>query len=194
MNWTSRYYSDTRDVVIVDRVVSDVAAIHATFNADYAGTPIVPAPGEDLVWSPTTSRPDLLSLINGAHHSLYVENEEMASRDVIDALTAAAHRGVDVEICMTDSSSWAGAFGKLTGAGAHVRVYAPDASLYIHAKILVRDPGATDELAFAGSQNFSAASLTYNRELGILIRDGTLIAQLTALIRGDERGASAWGD
>ena len=117
----------------------------------------------------TTSEPALLSLINGAEHDLFVENEEMSSREITDALAAAARRGVNVEICMTNSSSWSSEFATLVGAGVHLSVYAPDAPLYIHAKVLVRDPGAADQEAFVGSQNFSTESLLYNRELGICL-------------------------
>jgi cardiolipin synthase len=192
LNWTSRYYYDTRDVAVVDRTPADIAAIQATFNADYSGAAITPASGTDLVWSPTTSLASLLGVINGATRSLYVENEEMDNTNITNALISAARRGVDVEICMTNSSSWTAAFSELTGAGVHLRVYSPDAALYIHAKVLVRDPGASDQEAFAGSQNFSTESLLYNRELGVVIRSGPLIGQLEAMITGDYHGAAAW--
>ena len=192
LNWTSRYYSDTRDVGVIDRIPSDVAAIEATFDADDTGARIAPPAGSDLVWSPTTSAPDLLALINGAKRDLFVENEEMDSREIIDALVAAVHRGVNVEICMTDSSRWSAAFEQLVSAGVHIRVYSPAAALYIHAKLLVRDPGLGDEEAFAGSQNVSTESLRYNRELGIVITSGPPIRQLQTLIQADYNGASAW--
>src|SRR5579863_8178941 len=54
LNWTSRYYYDTRDVAVIDRTPADIAAIEATFNADYDGAAITPAGGVDLIWSPTT--------------------------------------------------------------------------------------------------------------------------------------------
>lgn len=192
LNWTSRYYADTRDVAVLDRIPSDLAAMQATFNADYDGTRIDAPAGVDLAWSPTTSLPDLLGLINGAARELFVENEEMGNADITAALIAAARRGVNVEICMTDSQSWAPAFAALTAAGVHVRMYAPDAALYIHAKVLVRDPGAPDQEAFAGSQNFSTESLRYNRELGIVISGGRLVAQLQAMIQRDFNGATPW--
>ena len=185
LNLTSRYYSDTRDVAVVDRIPSDVSAIEATFDADDDGSRIVPGRGADLVWSPTTSLPDLLTLIGAAKHELLVENEEMSNSDITDALTAAARRGVNVEICMTNSSSWSSAFAGLAGAGVHIRVYAPDAALYIHAKVIVRDPGSGDQEAFAGSQNFSTESLRYNRELGIVFENGTEVGQLAAMIQRD---------
>ena len=192
LNWTSRYYSDTRDVGVIDRIPSDVAAIEATFEADDTGVPITPSSAADLVWSPTTSAPDLLALINGARRDIFVENEEMDSGDIIDALVAAAHRGVNVNICMTDSSRWSSSFEELVGAGVHIRVFSPAAGLYIHAKLLVRDPGLRDQEAFVGSQNFSTESLRYNRELGILITAGPPIRQLQSLIQDDYNGASSW--
>lgn len=192
LNWTSRYYSDTRDVAVIDRTPSDIAAIQSVFNADYGGARITPAAGADLVWSPTTSLPDLLQLINGAHHQLLVENEEMDNTSITDALIAAAHRGVVVDVCMTNSSSWSTAFRELASAGVHVRVYSPSASLYIHAKVLVSDAGTSAQVAFVGSQNFSTESLRYNRELGILLRESTVDSQLAAMIDHDFAGAPNW--
>jgi cardiolipin synthase A/B len=192
MNWTSRYYADTRDVGVIDRIPSDVAAIEAAFEADDAAARIAPSSGADLVWSPTSSTPDLLALINSARRDLFVENEEMGSSGIIGALITAARRGVNVKVCMTDSSRWSTAFEELVSAGVHIRVYSPAAALYIHAKLLVRDPGLGDQEAFAGSQNFSTESLRYNRELGILVTSGELVRQLGTLIQDDFNGASPW--
>jgi cardiolipin synthase len=192
LNWTSRYYLSTRDVAVVDRVRADIEAIETTFDADYDGTPVNPPTGADLVWSPSTSLPVLMSVIDGAKRELDVENEEMGDASVIRALAAAARRGVNVQICMTDSSGWSSAFSELERAGARVRVFSPDAALYVHAKVIVRDPGASDAVAFVGSQNFSTESLTYNRELGILLDSGVLIGQLSTMIRGDADSAAPW--
>jgi phosphatidylserine/phosphatidylglycerophosphate/cardiolipin synthase-like enzyme len=69
-----------------------------------------------------------------------------------------------------------------------VRLYPDSASaLYIHAKLVVAD-GAR---AFVGSQNFSTASLQYNRELGLLSADPVVIAPLEATFNGDFAGAAA---
>jgi cardiolipin synthase len=192
LNWTSRYYPTTRDVAVVDRIPADIEAIEKTFDADYSGRSGNPPTGADLVWSPSTSLPVLLSVIDGAKRELDVENEEMDDASVISALAAAAQRGVNVQICMTDSSGWSSAFGELERAGAHVSVFSSDSALYIHAKVIVRDPGASDALAFVGSQNFSAESLTNNRELGILLDSGVLIGQLSTMIRGDADSAVPW--
>ncbi len=91
----------------------------------------------------------------------------MSEYTIVDALCAAARRGVHVEVVMTDQSSWRANFDKLVAAGAHVSTYASNANLYIHAKVIDVDPGYPDEQLDIGSQNFSWASLEYNRELGL---------------------------
>ena len=119
-NLTAQYYASTRDFMVTDTDPRDVAAIDAVFDADFASTAIQPSSGDDLVWSPG-SEPALAALIQGARKQLLVENEEMSDQDIVTALEAAAERGVDVEVCMTDSSSWSSEFSALTRAG--VRVY-----------------------------------------------------------------------
>ena len=116
----------------------------------------------------------------------------MGTESITDALIAAAHRGVVVDICMTNSSSWSAAFRELTSAGAHIRVYAPSASPYIHAKLLVSDAGTGSQVAFVRSQNFSTESLRYNRELGIVLRGTAAVTQLAAMIGEDFNNASNW--
>ena len=64
---------------------------------------------------------------------------------------------------MTSDSQWDSAFSRLESAGVRVVLYPDTASaLYIHAKAIDVD-GAT---SFIGSENFSTASLGYDRELG----------------------------
>jgi cardiolipin synthase A/B len=170
LNLVAEDYPGTRDFAVIDTSRADVAAIVATFNADYAGQAIIPPDGTDLAWSPANAQDSVLSVINGAAHTLAVEDEEMDDPAITAALAAAARRGVDVKITMTADPEWDQAFTELTQAGAHIRLYPDDSSaLYIHAKAIVADDGTTGQQALVGSQNFSAASLQYNRELSILI-------------------------
>ena len=172
LNLVAEDYPSTRDFAVIDTNHADVAAIAATFDADFAGRPITPPDGTDLVWSPTNAQASVLSVIDSATHSLAVEDEEMDDPTITAALASAAHRGVNVTITMTADSDWDSAFAQLTQAGAHIRLYPDDSSsLYIHAKALVADAGRPSQQALVGSQNFSVASLGYNRELGILTRD-----------------------
>jgi phosphatidylserine/phosphatidylglycerophosphate/cardiolipin synthase-like enzyme len=200
-NLTSKYYATGRDFGIVDSVALDVAAMERTFGDDWKGSGVNDSEraslggnngdvGDDLVWSPG-SEPALIALINGAQKSLYVYNEEMADMDVTKALIDAAERGVAVYVVMTGADEWKWDFAELATAGVHVRTYVDTLdTLYIHAKVIVADGGSASAHAFVGSENFSAASLGKNRELGIIISDSTIIKSLMKTFAADWRGAT----
>jgi cardiolipin synthase len=193
LNLVASDYSGTRDFAVIDVGRADVGAIVATFNADFAGRAITPPDGADLVWSPTNARASVLSVIDGAKHTLATEDEEMDDPAVTAALAAAAHRGVHVTITMTADSEWDQAFNELARAGAHIRLYPDKASaLYIHAKVIVADAGRSGQRVLVGSQNFSVASLGYNRELGILISNAHIVAAMSATLAGDYARATAY--
>jgi phosphatidylserine/phosphatidylglycerophosphate/cardiolipin synthase-like enzyme len=193
LNLVASDYSGTRDFAVIDAGRADVAAIVATFNADFAGRAITPPDGADLVWSPTNAKASVLSVIEGAKHTLATEDEEMNDPAVTAALAAAARRGVHVTITMTADSEWDQAFNELARAGAHIRLYPDKASaLYIHAKVIVADAGRSGQRVLVGSQNFSVASLGYNRELGILISNAHIVAAMSATLAGDYARATAY--
>jgi len=181
-NLTSQYYATTRDFVIMDNQSADVAAIESVFASDWSGAVPSPGPvGADLVWSPG-SEPQLVALIDSAQRSVEVENEEMDSSAIEGALETDASRGVAVTVIMTSDSDWDSAFSQLESAGVHVVLY-PDTSsaLSIHAKVIDVD-GAK---AFVGSENFSTASLDYNRELGVITSSTAVLGPLNSALSGD---------
>ena len=192
-NLVAEDYPGTRDFGVIDTGRVDVAAIVTTFNADFGRRAITPPDGTDLVWSPTNAQASVLSVINGAAHTLAVEDEEMDDPSVTRALAAAARRGVDVTITMTANPEWDQAFTQLARAGAHIRLY-PDTSsaLYIHAKAIVADAGRPGQRVLVGSQNFSVASLDYNRELAILTRDRAVVRPISATLAADYAGATPY--
>ena len=183
-NLTPQYYADSRDFAVDDRDRADVAAIAATFNADWQYKKQSAAVGDDLVWSPG-SESTMLALIQNAHTSLNIYNEEMNDATVTAALASAATRGVDVKVDMTYQSSWKAAFKTLAAAGVQVRTYAAKAPLYIHAKMILAD----GTRAFVGSENFSPTSLSKNRELGLVITNRTILNELTKTFTADWQAA-----
>jgi cardiolipin synthase A/B len=181
-------YATTRDYAVLDRQPADVRAIVGTFETDWSGMHNAPASGTgDLVWSPG-AQTTVLGLINSAHGSIDLENEEMDYTPATDALCAAARRGVKVEIVMTYESDWSSALSKLAGCGASVRLYHGQ-SYYIHAKLLLVD----GREALISSQNLSTTSLKYNRELGIELTSTTIISQLESDFATDYKGGTALG-
>ncbi len=187
-NLVARDYPSTRDVwVSVTRPV-DVAAIESTFNSDYARAPDVHQ-ASGLVWSPGSAGA-LLGLIDGARHSLLVENEEMDSTPVEDALESASRRGVDVEVAMTKDSEWTSALESLTRAGVRVRLL-DSSQVYVHAKLICADCADADGAVFIGSENFSTSSLDDNRELGVITTTPVVRATVRAVIDADFAHGSA---
>lgn len=192
LNLTSRYYPATRDFAVIDSNPADVAAVETVFAADFAGRPVTAGPaGDDLVWSPG-SQPQLVALIDSARSTLAVENEEMAAPAIVAALSAAARRGVRVEVTMTDSPDWAKEFAVLIGAGVRVRAYHGEHPIYIHAKAIVVDAGIRAARVFVGSENFTGASMDQNRELGVIVGSPTVVGPVSAILADDFAGATPW--
>ena len=200
LNLESTYYgvtyNPTRDYGLISNDANDIAAVQATFNADYGSTTdksYQPPAGDDLIWSPTTATTDLLGIINGAKYTLEVENEEMSASNIIAALEAACQRGVAVHIAMTDTGSYHTAWSaeEAAGCGVHVDKNST-ALLYIHGKAIVADYGTPSVSAYMGSINFSSNSLTLNRELGLYITDPNILQTLNSTIESDYQSFSPY--
>jgi phosphatidylserine/phosphatidylglycerophosphate/cardiolipin synthase-like enzyme len=195
LNLVSEDYAATRDVAVEDTDPGDVSAIESTFSADFAGvTAPASSAGDHLLWSPG-SEPGVVGVINGARHSLAVENEEMDSTVVTEALVEAARRGVDVQVCMTADSSYTAALDQIAAAGGHVHLY-PDRPgvLYVHEKLVLADSGGPAAEAVVGSINLSTSSLNYNRELDLVLtaQDAPRpLAALATAFQSDFDGAPA---
>lgn len=166
-------YSTTRDFAVLDTQRADVAAIVQAFDADWAGRRITASTGTgDLVWSPGAA-PTVLRMIDSARRSIELEDEEMDYPPATAALCDAARRGVAVHVVMTYASEWRSAFATLGRCGVRVHLYHGQ-RYYIHAKLLIVD----GRQALVSSQNLSEGSLTYNRELGVVITNQSPLVQL----------------
>ena len=180
-------YSSTRDFGVIDSEPADVQAIVAVFDADWSSRHVHASTGTgDLIWSPGAGD-TFLRAIESAKSSIDVENEEMDYGTATKALCAAAKRGVNVEVVMTYSGGWREALTELTGCGAHVRVFHGQA-YYIHAKLLLVD----GREAIVGSQNLSAESLWYNRELAVNVTAPGSVSKLKGWFTSDYARAAAF--
>jgi phosphatidylserine/phosphatidylglycerophosphate/cardiolipin synthase-like enzyme len=202
LNLQSQYYSTTRDFAMVENDPADVAAIEATFNQDYAAGnsgpsdfSYQPGSGDDLIWSPTTAKADMLSIIQNAKSTLLIENEELASSAsyIISALTTACQSGVKVNLAMVDESDYEPNFTTLTNAGCGVHTVADTTTgFYIHAKAVVADYGLSTQQVYMGSINYSNASMTQNRELGMYVTDQPSIDLIESVMSSDYANATPW--
>jgi cardiolipin synthase A/B len=192
-NLTSSFYPTSRDFLVLDSDGPDVAAITATFNADFAHRAITPGDGADLVWSPTSSQARLLNLINGATTSLRIYSEEMGDTVIENALIAAARRGVDVQICgENENGEYDSAYARLARAGVHIAYFSDPDGFYIHGKVIEADYGTGHARVFIGSENFSGTSLNSNRELGLIISTPSVLSAIATAFAADFQRGTHW--
>jgi cardiolipin synthase len=207
LNLQPQYYTTTRDFAMIENDASDIAAIQATFNADFtAGTTstgtagasdfnFTPGLGDNLIWSPTTAQTAMVSLIANAKKTLLIENEELASSAtaILSALETACKNGVQMQVAMVNNTSYATSFAAITKAGCSVHTY-PDTTtgFYIHAKAVVADYGLPTQNAYIGSINYSSASMNSNRELGMYVADAASIASLHDTMLADYNGGTPY--
>jgi cardiolipin synthase A/B len=181
LNLTPAYYPSSRDFAVLDRRPADVNAITRAFDADLHDQQIVPSVGSgDLVWSPGAQTAIIL-LTAQAKRSVDLESEEMQDPAETRQLCQDARRGVQVRVLMTYQPASQEGLSHLVDCGALVHIYAPNAALYIHAKMICID----QRQVFVGSQNLSRQSLLYNRELGIIIQNPQTVTGVVHTFSGD---------
>ncbi len=135
--------------------------------------------------SPINARALLSALLASAHHSLDLYAEEFQDPSTARLLARQAHKGVRVRLLLPYENN-AGAVpdaadvALLRRAGGMVRRMGSH-DLYIHAKAIIAD----GREAFVGSENWSAASLDHNREVGLFIGDRSAITRLQAIFAHD---------
>jgi hypothetical protein len=189
-NMDTTYYNTSRDYGVFDTDANDVAAIIAVFNADYAKTSITPSDGDDLVWSPTDSQTRQLALINGATHTLDIEEEEFEDTALTNAVVAAENRGVTVRVVVEDPSDYTTDLNEVTAAGGKYTGYSSSTGFYVHGKAIVADYGFSDAKVFLGSENWTDNSLNDNRELGLIISDSAVLTGVENTFTADFTGTS----
>ena len=184
LNLTGAGLAGNREYAALDDDATDVAAAEAIFTADALGAATGTPPGR-LISSPESSRPALLALIGGAHASLALETEELTDPAVVSALLDARARGVAVTLAWPGPAAGAGApFTALAAAGATVRAVGAPA---IHGKVAVAD----DRTLYLGSVNLTPTSLDDNRELGLLLAQPQLAAEVGEVVAADAAGGAA---
>jgi phosphatidylserine/phosphatidylglycerophosphate/cardiolipin synthase-like enzyme len=186
-----------REYLAIDDSAADVAEAEAVFAADYANHSVIPSGA--LVVANTNARGDLVALIDSAQTSLDIEDEEFsdnAKNGITDAVVAAAGRGVAVRVVVaggSTSSTQTTALGMVHGTpGASVYVSPVTSGAgsptnpYLHAKaILVDCATGTCKSGYVGSENMTTGSLSYNREIGVILSDATQLAKVESAVAAD---------
>lgn len=178
-NYSKTYSIDLeRNFVATDRDPADLADLVSLFDADWAGvTPVVAC--TRMVISPINARDRILELIDSATTTLTIESMQFADPAVRDAVKARVETGVTVRALLADAS-WitanASAATYLANLGVPVK-WIP----HLHTKAIVVD----GVRAYIGSENLSTTSLDHNREVGVIVIDGSSIEPITATFDKD---------
>jgi phosphatidylserine/phosphatidylglycerophosphate/cardiolipin synthase-like enzyme len=193
MNATGSAPSENREYLALDTDAADVAEAEAVFAADFAMHAITPTGA--LVVANSNARADLTALINASTTTLDIEGEEFSdlyTGGIVDSTVNAAHRGVKVRVIIGNSSPDQTSINRVKLAGGKVVVTGPMSgngtmtNPYIHAKTIVIDcSGTTCARGYVGSENFSAGSLGYNREVGVIFTVPAELAKVETAISTD---------
>jgi phosphatidylserine/phosphatidylglycerophosphate/cardiolipin synthase-like enzyme len=193
MNGNTTSPTDNREYLAIDTDPTDVAEATAIFVADHAMQSITPS--GSLVVANANARPKLVQLIDSATTTLDVEGEEFSDTNtngIVDAVSQAAMRGVVVHVIVSNGNVDPTSANDVKKAGGHVVMTGPTSgngtgsNPYIHAKAIVVDcAGTTCARGYVGSENFSAGSLGYNRELGVIFDTAAELAKVKTAIDTD---------
>lgn len=120
-------------------------------------------------------RATYLAMINSAERNIYVENSFPMSADLVDALAAAAHRGVKVQYIVGKDEHVLGIgarknFQRLLDAGVEIFEYPGR----VHTKSISVD----GRIASVGSANTDNVALDHNREIVAIVEDESWVKDL----------------
>ena len=186
-NLTKSAFSSNRDIAVMYSDNTDVTEMSRTFDADWNRSP-VSQHSATLVWSPGNSRERLGDLIYSANKTIDIYAEVTQDDGITDLLVQAAQRKVDIRLITSPVQSSSEDSNKpnldtLQQHGISVRYLR---NPYIHAKMILVD----GTISFIGSQNISATSMEFNRELGVLVADQTVMQRLSAVFQKDWQKAT----
>lgn len=175
INWgTHSVHNHDVDVLAVGPVVKNLQRV---FHQDLAlaGVPaVVPTPIADNAVQVLVTRPGdgiraaVLAAIAAARSSIDLEMFVLSDQLVLDALGAAARRGVRLRALLEPTQPQnAGALQALAAVGAAARYYVPSGGELLHAKLGIFDAA----VVLFGSCNWSRSGFTNNHELDLLVRE-----------------------
>jgi hypothetical protein len=154
LNWETRDLTETRDYAVETNCETEISEMVRCFNADWFEQPFEPRAGSGLIWCPNNGRQRIADFIDGAHETLWLQNERYQDMVIIERLVRAAKRGVRVRIMsralhnLKKKKLFEGVSGLriVHNVGAKVRALK---DLKLHGKIMIAD----DERAIVGSIN-----------------------------------------
>jgi cardiolipin synthase A/B len=186
LNWEVRDLTETRDYAIITAHKHEVDEIVAGFEADWHREDFDPGPDAHLIWCKGNGRNRIARLIDGAEHTLFVQNERYQDSVIIEHLVRAAVRGVKVHIMAKPPHSLkkeklvegVGGLRIMEDVGIEIHKLK---GLKLHGKMILAD----GERAIIGSINLAPGSFDDRRELAIEIHDKDIVERLHKVAKHD---------
>jgi phosphatidylserine/phosphatidylglycerophosphate/cardiolipin synthase-like enzyme len=189
INWGTRSpLNHDFDVLATGPVVANLDRVFHQDLAIAGVAAVIPPPAADRVIDVLVTHPGdgiraaALTALSAARHTVDLEMFVLSDRLVLDALVAAAQRGVHVRVLLDPTQPQnAASLQVLESAGALVRFYAQAGDELLHAKLAIFD----DAIVLFGSCNWSRSGFTRNHELDLLVHEATLARTFLARVEQD---------
>ena len=185
-NWEPRNLTETRDYAVVTSAHHEVAEVMECFDADWLRKPFTPGEHSHLIWCVGNGRQRIGQFIDGAKHTLWLQNERYQDPVIIERLVKAAERGVKVHVMARPAHKLkkekllegVGGLRILDDVGVKVHKLK---GLKLHAKLLLAD----NVRGIVGSINLAPGSFDSRRECAIEVRDENVVDRLHEVTHAD---------
>lgn len=190
-------FAQYRDYVYVSRAKNDIEELSRLFENDwsFSSEPNLPFPTfnptpkatvNQLMISPVNSSYKLVLFFQKAEITLDVTSELLGNPTLESELFAAVNRGVRVRLIAPEIVNDAdvivqqlqiSSLNKLKAAGVHIHVTRPPETMqtpYMHARTAIADK----KYGYIGSISLSPDSITFNREVGIILKKKQVVNKL----------------
>jgi cardiolipin synthase A/B len=177
LNWQTKNLTETRDYAVVTSHAHEVNEIIDCFEADWSRKDFESGKDSHLIWCKENGRDRIAAFIDGAKHSLFLQNEH---------LVRAQMRGVKVHIMSRPPHTLkkekliegVGGLRVMDDVGIKVRKMK---HLKLHGKMLLAD----GLRAIVGSIILAPGSFDSRRELAIEVRDDEVVSRLYKVVHHD---------
>src|SRR5499426_518349 len=186
LNWETKNLTETRDYAVVTAHADEVKEIIDCFEADWHRKKFDAGKQMRLIWCNYNGRDRIAEFIDGAKHTLFVQNERYQDAVIIERLVRASERGVKVHVMARPPHKLKKA--KLTEAVGGMRTM-DDVGikvhklkhLKLHGKMLLADHAR----AIIGSINLAPGSFDSRRELAIEVHTPEVVERLRDIVHHD---------
>jgi cardiolipin synthase len=166
-NFTTLDIEKSRSFAVVTRNRRLVQEACKLFSADFDRQPYS-ATHKRLVVSPENSRERLTEFLRGARKQLLIYDPNLTDDPILKILGERVRAGVDIKIIGKVEDKWRLKYEKYPGKRLHVRA-------------IIRD----GRRAFIGSQSLRKLELDKRREVGVIVTDRKVVAELLTVFAQD---------